>query len=212
MVFREYTSLQLDVYNWNVTLKWNTLLLFLTTISLTDISVAISRRIFSKFGGNIVWVMTRIVSYVVSARNACAWVLNTRACVHSLIFERIHFKFAGNILRLTISVKDYVRLMFTHRAHACERMCARACVIKHSLIYGPILFTFAVNILHITSSMGYLLFTFTHRTHAWLKHSLIYGQLLFKFAVNILHITISSKGYVLFMFTHRAHTCERVRG
>jgi hypothetical protein len=61
----------------------------------------ISQRIFSKFGGNIIWVMT---------------------CVHSLIFERIHFELARNILRLTISVKDYVLFKFTQRSHACERV------------------------------------------------------------------------------------------
>jgi hypothetical protein len=33
-------------------------------------------------------------------------VLNARVCVHSLIFERIKSKFAGNILRLTICGKD----------------------------------------------------------------------------------------------------------
>jgi hypothetical protein len=63
---------------------------------------------------------------------ACACVLNTRACVHSHILERILSKFAGNILRLTISVKDYIRVMFTHREHACEHACehASACVIN----------------------------------------------------------------------------------
>jgi hypothetical protein len=104
--------------------------------------------IFSKFG-----VLTRIVGYLFcSARNACACVLNARVYVHSLIFERILFKFGGNILRLTISVKDYVLFMFMHWAHACERACAWACVIKHSRIYGPILFKFAVNILQLTMS------------------------------------------------------------
>jgi hypothetical protein len=94
-------------------------------------------------------------------------VLNARACVHSLIFERIISKFAGNILLLTVSVKDYVLFIYTHRAHVCERVCVRACVIKHSLIYGPTLFKFAVNIIHITtSSMGYVLCMFTHRAHA----------------------------------------------
>jgi hypothetical protein len=45
--------------------------------------------------------------------------------------------------------------------------CVRARVIKRSPIYGRILFLFAVNILHITtSSMGYVLFIFTHRAHA----------------------------------------------
>jgi hypothetical protein len=68
-----------------------------------------------------------------------------------------------------ISVKDYVLFMFTHRAHACERACERAGMIKHWLIYRPILFKFkfSVNILQITtSSMGYLLFMFTHHAHA----------------------------------------------
>jgi hypothetical protein len=59
--------------------------------------------------------------YVVCAHNACACVLYARACVPSLIFERIISKFAGNILLLTISVKDYVLFIFTHRAHAYER-------------------------------------------------------------------------------------------
>jgi hypothetical protein len=58
--------------------------------------------------------------FLVHATRAC--VLNARACVHSLIFERIISKIAGNILRLTISVKDYVLFIFTHRAHACERV------------------------------------------------------------------------------------------
>jgi hypothetical protein len=60
-----------------------------------------------------------------------ACVLSARVCVHSLIFERIMSKFAGNILRLTISGKDYVLFIFTHRARACvrakrARMCAFA--------------------------------------------------------------------------------------
>jgi hypothetical protein len=100
--------------------------------------------------------------YLFSAHiaRACACVLNARTCVHSLIFEWILSKFAGDILRLTISDKDYVLFMFTHNAH----------VIKHSLIYGRILFKFVVNILPITtSSMGYLLFMFTHRTHACMR-------------------------------------------
>jgi hypothetical protein len=47
----------------------------------------ISLQIFSKCGGNILWVMTRIVgNYMFSARSACACMLNVRACVHSLIF------------------------------------------------------------------------------------------------------------------------------
>jgi hypothetical protein len=79
-----------------------------------------------------------------------------RIYVHSLI---IMSKFAGNILRLTISGKDYVLFMVTHRVYACKRASGSACVITHSLIYGRILFKFAVNILQVTSiSMGYVLF------------------------------------------------------
>jgi hypothetical protein len=99
--------------------------------------------------------------YFVCARNvhARACVLSARTCVHLLIFERILSKFAGNILRLTITGKDYVLFIFTR--------CARARVIKHSLIYGRIFFKFAVNILKVTwSSMGYVLLIFTHRPRA----------------------------------------------
>jgi hypothetical protein len=56
--------------------------------------------------------------YCVSARNARACVLCAREYVHSNIFERIHFKFAGNILQITISSKGYVLFfIFTLRAH-----------------------------------------------------------------------------------------------
>jgi hypothetical protein len=98
---------------------------------------------------------------------ARACVLSARICVHSLIFERIMSKFAGNILRLTISGKDYVLFIVTHRMYACKRASASTCVITHSLIYGRIFFKFAVNILQVTSSsMGNVLFMFTHRAHA----------------------------------------------
>jgi hypothetical protein len=57
--------------------------------------------------------------------------------------------------------------IFTHRAHACERVCARARVIKRSLIFGRILFKFAGHMLKMTTSyMGYILITFTYRGHA----------------------------------------------
>jgi hypothetical protein len=85
--------------------------------------------------------------YLSSLCTEQSWLLQT--------VERILSKCAGNVLLLTISVKDYVLFMFTHVA------CARACVIKHSLNYEPILF--AVNILQLTtSSKGYVLFMFTH--------------------------------------------------
>jgi hypothetical protein len=41
--------------------------------------------------------------------------------LHSLIFERILSKCAGNILRLTISGKDYLLFMFKHHAYACVK-------------------------------------------------------------------------------------------
>jgi hypothetical protein len=110
----------------------------------------ISKRIFSKYGENILWVMTRIVGYFFSAHKAraCACVLNERACVHSLIFERIISKFAGNILLLTISVRALR-------------------VVIQSIIFGRILFKFAGHILHMTKSyMGYILIMFTHHVHA----------------------------------------------
>jgi hypothetical protein len=96
----------------------------------------ISQRIFSKFGGNILWVMTRIMGYsLLCARNACACVLNVctcvlnaSACLNSLICIWIISKFAGNILRLTTSDKDYVLFMVTH--HAGERACVQARVVE----------------------------------------------------------------------------------
>jgi hypothetical protein len=103
----------------------------------------------------------------------------------------------------------YILIMFTHRAHSCERACARARVIKSSIIFGRILIKFAVNILHITtSSTGCVLLMFTNRVHACervFKSSLIYGRILFTFAANILPSTTNSMGYVLFIFTHCAH-------
>jgi hypothetical protein len=64
----------------------------------------------------------------------------------------------------------YVLFMFTHRAHACERGCAIARVVKHSLIFGRILLKFAGHILQMTTSyMGYILIIFTHRAHACLR-------------------------------------------
>jgi hypothetical protein len=52
-------------------------------------------------------------------------------------------------------------------AHACERACASARVVKRSLIFRWILFKYAVIIQQFTtSSMTNLLFMFTHRAHA----------------------------------------------
>jgi hypothetical protein len=134
------------------------------------------------------------VLYILCAHAMCACVLSARTCVHSLIFERILSKFAGNRLRLTISGKDCVLFIFTHRAHACERACARVrtcvrarmcarartCASAHACARARVI-----------------------------KRSLIYGRIIFKFTVNILQVTSSSNGYILFMFTHCVHACER---
>jgi hypothetical protein len=57
----------------------------------------------------------------VHATRACVCMQSARACVHSLIYERILSKFAGNILRLNISGNDYVLFIFTHRVSESER-------------------------------------------------------------------------------------------
>jgi hypothetical protein len=152
------------------------------------------------------------------ARNvrARACVLSARTCVHSLIFERILSKFAGNILRLTISGNDYVLLMFTHRAHACERACARERVIKRSLIYGRILVKFAVNILQVTSSsMGYVRLIFTHRARACASvrvvktFTYLWTDSLQICCANTTHDHKLFGLHIIIMFTHRAHVCVR---
>jgi hypothetical protein len=155
--------------------------------------------------------MTRIVGYLFfSARNAraCACVLTACACVHSLIFERSLFEFAGNILRLTISVKDYVFVMFTHRAHACERACVRAVWLSIRLYMdrfsSNLRWTYYKSQQIAWACVSYILIMFTHRERAFVINcSLIYGRFLFKFPVNILDIITSSMGNVLNMSKHR---------
>jgi hypothetical protein len=112
--------------------------------------------------GNLLRVMTRSVGYIVCVctqrarvRMQCAHINRMRVLhwrsmkpiiasgsfivtVYWTVMSTpngrtIPSKLAGNVLLLAIRVKDYVLFMFTHRAHACERVCARACVIKHSL-------------------------------------------------------------------------------
>jgi hypothetical protein len=91
--------------------------------------------------------------------------------------------------------------------------------VFHEQFMGLSAVVFAVNILQITtSSMGYVLFIFTHCVHACehasarvVKHSLIFGRILFKFAGHIQQMTISYMGYILNVFMHRAHVCKRAR-
>jgi hypothetical protein len=85
----------------------------------------------------------------------------------SLIYGRFLFKFGVNILHITTSSKGYVLFMFTHRAHACERACTSARVVKQSIIFGRILFKFDGHILQLTTSyMGYILIMFNHCVRA----------------------------------------------
>jgi hypothetical protein len=44
------------------------------------------------------------------------------------------FKFAVNILQITINSKGYVLFMFMHRAQMCEGACAIAHVVNHAII------------------------------------------------------------------------------
>jgi hypothetical protein len=109
---------------------------------------------------------------------------------HSRIFGRTLFKFAWHILQMTTSYMG-ILIMFTHRGHTHERVCASAHVIKCPLIYGRFLLKCAVNILQITRSIkGYVLFMFTHHAHACeracasergVKHSIIFRRIIFKF-------------------------------
>jgi hypothetical protein len=116
----------------------------------------------------------------VHATRAC--VLSARVCVHSLIFERIMSKFSGNILRLTISGKDYVLFMFTHRAHAWKRACASARVIKRS---QRIFSKFGGMLLWVmTRGVGYICCVCTQRARTCVLgarvcvHSLIFERIM----------------------------------
>jgi hypothetical protein len=108
-----------------------------------------SQRIFSKFGGNLLRVMTRGVGYILCVRTqrarACVHAKRSRMCAFAY-FWTDYVQFDGNILRLTISGTDYILFIVTHRVYVCKRASAIAGVITHSLIYGRIIFKFAVNI------------------------------------------------------------------
>jgi hypothetical protein len=70
---------------------------------------------------------------------------SARVIKRSLIYGRILFKVAVNILQITTSSMGCVLFMFTHRVHVCERTCASARMVHRSFIFGQILFTFAGN-------------------------------------------------------------------
>jgi hypothetical protein len=83
-------------------------------------------------------------------------VLNTRACVSPLIFERIPSKFPGNMLRLTTSGYSYVLFTLTHRVRA-------SAIFKRSLIFGLIMSKCSGNIHHIPIGyMGHLMCVWIH--------------------------------------------------
>jgi hypothetical protein len=62
-----------------------------------------------------------------ACKRACA---SAGVIKHSIIFERILFKFDGHILQMTSSYIGYIIIMLKHRVHACERTRAIARVIK----------------------------------------------------------------------------------
>jgi hypothetical protein len=95
-------------------------------------------KLSNGFSPNLLFMFTHRARACVRAKHA-------RMCAFAY-FERIMSKFAGNILRLTISGKDYVLFIVTYHVYACKRASASSCVITHSLIYGRILFKFTVNI------------------------------------------------------------------
>jgi hypothetical protein len=98
--------------------------------------------------------------------------------------------------------------MFTHCAHACERACSNARVIKQSIIFERILFKYDRHILQMTTSyMGYILIMFNHCVHVCVcervcasasvfKRSLIFERILFKFGRDIKQIPI---GYIRYL-------------
>jgi hypothetical protein len=77
---------------------------------------------------------TRYLGYILImfTRRGCA---STRVINCSLIYGRFLFKFAVNILQITIRNKGYILFMFMHRAHVCEGACASAHVVIHSIIF-----------------------------------------------------------------------------
>jgi hypothetical protein len=137
--------------------------------------------------------------------------MRARVINHLLIYGQILFKFAVNILQITKSSMDYVLFIFTHCAHACERMCTSGRMVK-TFTY---LWTDSFQSCWAHTTNDHKLHGLqTYHVHAprassrMINCSLTYERFLFKFAVNILQITIRSKGYVLFIFMHRAYACE----
>jgi hypothetical protein len=110
--------------------------------------------------------------------------------------ERILSKCAGNVLLLTISVKDYILSMFTHHVYACKRERESARMVN-TFRY---LWTDSFQICWANTTtryMGYIRIMFTHRGHTHERAcasahviicSLIYGRFLLTFAVNILQL------------------------
>jgi hypothetical protein len=111
------------------------------------IRLHISQRIFTKCGGNILRVMTRILGYLRIGAFDYFWTDSLQIC-----WEH------------TMTHPKWQWLRTFHLHALCERV--RALVVKHSLIFGWVLFKFAGHILQMTISyMGYVLFMFTHRIH-----------------------------------------------
>jgi hypothetical protein len=120
-----------------------------------------SKRIFSKFGGNLLRVMTRSVGYIFCVCTQCMRVLAKIAHMWTFTY---FFTDSLKICWEHTTIVAWTTLRYYTTIVSCSRT---ARVIKRSFIHGRILFTFAENILQITiSSMGYVRFMFTHRAHA----------------------------------------------
>jgi hypothetical protein len=110
----------------------------------------ISQRIFSKFGGNLLRVMTRYAGYICVVCTQCGRtrVRAKRAYMCAFAYFLTDYVQICWEHTTTHHKRQGLRTFYFHvRAHACERACARARVIKRSLIYGRILFKFALNLM-----------------------------------------------------------------
>jgi hypothetical protein len=143
-----------------------------------------SQRIYSKFGGNLLRVMTRSVGYIFCV---CTQRVRVRAKhAHVCIYLCLDW-LSPNLLGLYYESQCTLHVQTQH-----ARVWVCVCVHARSLIFGGILSKFAENILRITTScMGCVFLIFMHRArvceHARVvRRSLIFGRILSKFGGNIL--------------------------
>jgi hypothetical protein len=124
-----------------------------------------SQRIFSKFGGNLLRVMTCSAGYICAVCTQCARMRVRAKRAHMCAFA---YFWTDSVHICWEHTTTHHKWQGLHTFHVhTPRASARARVIKCLLIYGRILFKFAKNILQVTSSsMGYVLLTHTHAPRA----------------------------------------------